>query len=46
VDTVRHHVIDALTPEQLSQLAAISDALLRRIDPLGKLAPMYHRDAR
>lgn len=33
VDTVRETVIDALTPEQLDQLAAITEAVLHRIDP-------------
>ena len=37
VATVREHVIDALTPEQLSQLDAISDAILDRIDPEGRM---------
>jgi DNA-binding MarR family transcriptional regulator len=34
---VRQHVIDALTPEQVRQLAAIADAILDRVDPHGKL---------
>jgi DNA-binding MarR family transcriptional regulator len=38
VDAVRHHVIDALTPEQLAQLADIAGALLQRLDPEGRLA--------
>src|SRR5688500_17490249 len=33
VATVREHVIDALTREQVDQLAAIGDAILGRIDP-------------
>jgi DNA-binding MarR family transcriptional regulator len=33
VDTVRRHVIDALTPEQVEQLRGIADALLERLDP-------------
>ncbi|NAZ82362.1 MarR family transcriptional regulator [Kineococcus sp. R8] len=33
VTTVRHHVIDALTPEQLAQLTEIAKAVLSRIDP-------------
>ena len=32
---VRHHVIDALSAEQVTQLAAIADAILERIDPAG-----------
>lgn len=35
VDTVREHVIDALTPEQVEQLGSIADAILARIDPEG-----------
>ncbi|WP_336031359.1 MarR family winged helix-turn-helix transcriptional regulator [Geodermatophilus sp. FMUSA9-8] len=38
VATVREHVIDALTPEQVTQLAGIADAVLRRLDPDGKMA--------
>jgi DNA-binding MarR family transcriptional regulator len=38
VATVREHVIDALTPEQIGQLTEIADALLRRLDPDGNLA--------
>jgi DNA-binding MarR family transcriptional regulator len=33
VATVREHVIDALTPEQVTQLTAITDAILGRLDP-------------
>lgn len=35
VDTVREHVIDALTSQQVEQLRAIADAILERIDPEG-----------
>jgi DNA-binding MarR family transcriptional regulator len=35
---VREHVIDALTPEQIGQLTAITEALLQRLDPDGALA--------
>jgi len=35
--------IDALTPEQLEQLTGIADAVLQRLDPAGKMTPMYHR---
>ena len=35
VDNVRAHVIDALTPEQVTQLREIGDALLARLDPHG-----------
>lgn len=43
VATVREYVVDALTPEQLSQLATISDALLRRLDPGNGRAGIYRR---
>ena len=35
VATVRRHVIDALTPEQVGQLSEIAAALLERLDPDG-----------
>jgi DNA-binding MarR family transcriptional regulator len=38
VATVRASVIDALTPEQVDQLAAIGDAILDRIDPERRVA--------
>ncbi|WP_228395498.1 MarR family winged helix-turn-helix transcriptional regulator, partial [Modestobacter roseus] len=41
--TARHHVIDALTPEQVDQLAAIGDAVLARLDPSGSLSAVYTR---
>jgi len=37
VATVREHVIDALSPDQVNQLAAIADAILRRLDPDGRM---------
>ena len=37
VTQVRESFLDALTPEQLSQLDAISDAILDRIDPEGRM---------
>ena len=43
VATVRHNVIDALTDEQLDQLAAIGDALLARLDPSGTMTATYTR---
>ena len=46
VATVREHVIDALTPEQVSQLTAISDALLGRLDRTGTMTAMYRHDER
>jgi DNA-binding MarR family transcriptional regulator len=41
VATVRHHVIDALSPEQVRQLGEIADALLERLDPQGRLTALY-----
>ena len=38
VATVREHVIDALTAEQIDQLAAIADAILGRLDPERRVA--------
>jgi DNA-binding MarR family transcriptional regulator len=46
VATVRRLVVDALTPEQITQLTAITEAILGRLDPDGELAPIYERYAR
>jgi DNA-binding MarR family transcriptional regulator len=43
VATVRRHVIDALTREQLDQLTDITDAILARLDPNGRMTALYHR---
>ena len=43
VATVRDNVIDALTPDQISQLGEISDAILHRLDPDGAKAQLYER---
>lgn len=43
VATVRHNVIDALTDEQVDQLADIGDALLARLDPSGTMSAIYTR---
>ena len=43
VANVRQIVIDALTPEQVHQLAAISEAILGRLDPDGTMSATYHR---
>ncbi len=43
VATVRQHVIDALTPRQVTQLTAITDAILRRLDPAGTMTAGYQR---
>ena len=39
VETVRENVIDALTPEQVGQLAEIAEAILARLDPDGVHRP-------
>jgi DNA-binding MarR family transcriptional regulator len=41
VDTVRRHVFDPLTLEQLEQLRSIGDALLTRLDPDRRLTALY-----
>lgn len=38
VRTVRHHVIDALTPAQIGELTAIAGQILHTLDPEGPLA--------
>lgn len=43
VANVRQHVIDALTPGQVAQLAAITGAILQRLDPSGTMTPGYRR---
>ena len=43
VATVREYVIDALTPEQIGQLAESSETILRRLDPGGDRAVTYRR---
>ena len=43
VATVRHHVLDALTAEQVAQLSDITGALLQRLDPDGTMAATYNR---
>lgn len=43
VANVRHHVIDALSAEQVDQLAAIGDAILAKLDPTGSMAATYTR---
>jgi DNA-binding MarR family transcriptional regulator len=44
VDAVRRHVVDALTPEHLEQLRGITDALLIRLDPDGRMTTLYDPD--
>ena len=46
VANVRRHVIDALTPDQVAQLSAITEAILQRLDPDGTMTAMYHRHNR
>lgn len=41
VDTVRTHVLDALTKKQVTQLQEIGAALLTRLDPDGKMTAVY-----
>lgn len=41
VDTVRAHVLDPLTREQLGQLRAIGDALLTRLDPDSRMTALF-----
>ena len=43
VANVRQHVVDALSREQLRQLRGITEALLGRLDPDGKMAETYER---
>jgi DNA-binding MarR family transcriptional regulator len=43
VANVRQHVIDALSPEQITQLTAITDAILHRLDPNETMSPTYRR---
>jgi DNA-binding MarR family transcriptional regulator len=43
VSNVRQHVIDALTADQIHQVTVISNALLERLDPTGRMTAMYQR---
>ncbi|MNL75677.1 hypothetical protein D3C87_2015250 [compost metagenome] len=38
VETVRHVLLDVLTPEQAAQLREITAAVLARLDPDGRMA--------
>ena len=40
VAAVRHHVLDPLTPAQVTQLVRIGDALLTHLDPGGRLSDL------
>ena len=44
VETVRTHVLDPLTREQLEQLREIGDALLANLDPEGQMTALYDPD--
>ena len=41
VETVRHFVLDPLTPTQLKALHDVTDALLTRLDPEGRMTGFY-----
>lgn len=41
VDNVRRHVLDPLTPTQVTQLREIADALLTRLDPDRRMTGLY-----
>jgi len=43
VATVRQHVVDVLTPEQITQLSEIAESILSTLDPDGNLTALYHR---
>lgn len=43
VANVRENVIDALSREQVCQLAGIAEAILSRLDPNGAMSATYHR---
>jgi DNA-binding MarR family transcriptional regulator len=43
VAAVRQHVIDVLTPKQITQLNAIADSILSTLDPDGEMAGLYRR---
>ena len=43
VRAVREHVVDPLTPAQVDQLTAITEAVLERLDPDGALSVLYDR---
>src|SRR6478735_8368256 len=45
VANVRRHVVDALSAEQVAQLADIADAILERIDPAGVVMSAQRGDA-
>jgi DNA-binding MarR family transcriptional regulator len=43
VATVRHHVIDPLDNDQITQLTHITKAMLTRLDPQGTMKPVDHK---
>jgi DNA-binding MarR family transcriptional regulator len=44
VETVRRHVLDPLTSEQVEQLRGIADALLATLDPDRRMTALYDPD--
>lgn len=44
VATVRRNVLDPLTREQVAQLRGITEALLTRLDPDGRMTALYDAD--
>ena len=44
VTTVRRNVLDPLSRDQVAQLRDISDALLTRLDPEGRMTALYDPD--
>jgi DNA-binding MarR family transcriptional regulator len=46
VANVRHHVMDALTTDEVTQLRTITEAILQRLDPDGAKTAMYRRHDR
>lgn len=45
VATVRRHVVDVLSDEQIAQLGEISEAVLRSLDPTNRLEVLSEADA-
>lgn len=43
VANVRHHVFEVLSPEQVAQLAGITDAIVDRLDPNGVMTAPCRR---
>jgi len=45
LETVREYVVDALTPRQVAQLTAITEAILRRVDPDSAVTGVYRTES-